>query len=73
MEKTIEKVINRLLLSKHGLSCDVVNFEPKESYDFYGVIINVKYSDMYPTLGGNLSVLEINYDWYSPKYEMISY
>lgn len=58
MEKTIEKVINRLLLSKHGLNCDVVNFEPKESYDFYGVIINVRYSDIYPTLGGNLSVLD---------------
>ena len=40
MEKTIEKVINRLLLSKHGLSCDVVNFEPKESYDLIIICVD---------------------------------
>jgi hypothetical protein len=58
MEKSIEKLINQLLLNKHGLSCNVVNCAETLNYNLYVVIINVKYSDMYPTLGGNLSILE---------------
>ena len=58
MEETIEKVINQLLLSKHGLSCNVIDLESKSNSNFYGVVINIKYSDIYPTLGGDLSILD---------------
>jgi len=48
MEKALKKLVDTMVLNKHGLSCDVVTYKYASDVTGYLFIINFKVSEVYP-------------------------
>lgn len=58
MEKALKKLVDTMVLNKHGLSCDVVTYKYASNVTGYLFIVNFKVSQIYPLFEDHVDNLD---------------